>query len=222
GASCPAVDINAACTGFIYGLEMAAGLFALKKAKRILVLAAEALSRIVNWEDRSTCVLFGDGAGAVVLAPGEDLLYLHLTASGDDKLLYAPFQQGNYPGTSQAPLPYLHMDGGEVYKFAVNAILTGIQKALRQAGVEEKDVDHVILHQANLRIIEAAQKKLAIAAGCYHSNIQNVGNLSAASIPVLLDECNRQGLLKNNNLLVLSAFGGGLTTGTALLRWGAH
>lgn len=220
GATCPAVDVNAACTGFMYGMDLASGLLAAGRAKRILMVAAEALSRITNWEDRSTAVLFGDGAGAVVLAPGDDLLYLHLTSQGDDRFLYAPFVSGNFPeGPKESRAPYISMNGGEVYKFAVNAIFTGLQKALDETGLKTEDVKHVLLHQANLRIIEAAQKKLGIPSERYAINIQNVGNLSAASIPVLMDEYNRKGAFADGDLMVLSAFGGGFTTGTAILRW---
>lgn len=220
GASCPALDVNAACSGFVYALDVAAGLFARGKAKKMLLVASEGLSRISDFTDRSTCVLFGDGASAVVLEAGDDLLETRLTSNGWSSPLYAPFPQGNFPGRDNSgPLPYLKMQGQEVYKFAVNAIVQGSAAILEQAGITEDQVDFVFLHQANLRIIEAAQKKLNIPAERYAVNIQEVGNTSSASIPLLLDEYNRAGKLKPGQLLLLNAFGAGLTTGSALLRW---
>ncbi len=220
GATCPAADINAACSGFVYALDVAAGLFARNKAKHVLVVGAEGMSRISDWTDRSTCVLFGDAAGAVVLAPGNDLLDITLTAKGWQEPLYAPYPQGNLPGReNNGSQPYLKMNGQEVYKFAVNAIVNGVQDILAQNNIEAEQVDHVFLHQANIRIIETAQKKLAIPAQRYAVNIQDVGNTSAASIPLLLDARNKSGKIKKGDLVILNAFGAGLTTGTALLRW---
>lgn len=219
GASCPALDINGACSGFLYGLDIAAAILARGGARHVLLLAAEALSHVADWTDRSTCVLFGDGAGAAVLAPGEDLLYSHLTSQGNNQWLYAPFAKGNFPGTPKSPLMAIHMDGGEVYKFAVGAITANITQALAQTGIAPQDVACVLLHQANLRIIDAARKKLDIPPERYAVNIHEVGNMSAASIPVLMDACNRAGQFNPGDILVLSGFGGGLTTGTAVIRW---
>lgn len=219
GASCPAMDVNAACSGFVYGLDMAAALLARGGLRRVLVVAAEGLSRIVDWTDRSTAVLFGDGAGAVVLAPGEDLLYMQLSASGDAEPLYAPYPSGNFPQRAQGPPPYLHMNGQDVYKFAVNAIYTGIRDALAGTGLAAEQIKHVLLHQANYRIIEAACKRLRIPVERCPINIDEIGNVSAATIPVLLDNCNRAGSLAPGDLIILSAFGAGFTTGTCVLRW---
>lgn len=220
GADCPALDVNAACSGFVYALDVAAGLYARKRAKHILVIGAEGMSRISDWNDRSTCVLFGDAAGAVVLAPGNDLLDITLTANGCQEALYAPYPQGNLPGRENADSqPYLKMNGPEVYKFAVNAIVKGVQGILSRNNMEEAQVDHVFLHQANIRIIETAQKKLSIPPQRYAVNIQDVGNTSAASVPLLLDTRNKSGKIKAGDIVILNAFGAGLTTGTALLRW---
>lgn len=219
GANCPALDVNAACSGFIYGLDVAAAFMARGGIRHILVVAAEALSNVTDWTDRSTCVLFGDGAGAAVLAPGDNLLYMHLTSQCNEEVLYTPFVTGNYPGRPQSPPVVIHMDGGEVYKFAVNAINNNIQAAMQKTNLAPDDIDHVLLHQANLRIIDAARRKLGIPHERYAINIEQVGNMSAASIPVLLDQCNKEGRFKDGDILVMGGFGGGLTTGTAVLRW---
>lgn len=222
GATCPALDLNAACSGFIYGLDVAAGLFATGRAKRILMVAAEALSRITDWTDRATCVLFGDAAAAVVLGPGDALQYLSLESMGNWDVLYAPSYSGFKLGQEEGnygPGSYLHMDGQEVYKFAVGAIERGINGALAATGTAAAEVDHVLLHQANLRIIQAAQKKLDIPAERWPTIIQRTGNVSAVSIPLLLDEENRAGHFKRGDTMVFCAFGGGLTAGTALVRW---
>ena len=219
GIQSPAMDLNAACSGFLYGLEVAAGLLALGKAKKILLIAAENLSRILDWNDRSTCVLFGDGAAAIVVEPGKDLLYNHLTSHSRPEVLYAPATKGNCPWQQKREEPFLQMNGGEVYKFAVNAITTGANEAMEKTGYTASQIDHVMLHQANLRIIEAAQKKLGIPAERYGVNIHETGNTSAASIPILLDLYNRSGKLKQNDLILMSGFGAGLVTGPALLRW---
>lgn len=219
GIECPAMDMNAACSGFLYALEIASGLLALGKAKKILLIMAESLSRITDWNDRGTCVLFGDGAAAAVVAPGDDLKYMELNSSSRAEVLYCPAPTGNCPGQNPRPQPYWKMNGGEVYKFAVNAIANGATNAMQQTGMAAEEIDHVMLHQANLRIIEAAQKKLGIPAERYAINIQNTGNISAATIPLLLDQHNREGKLKKGDTILMCGFGAGLTTGTGILRW---
>ncbi len=225
GAQCPALDLNAACSGFLYALDMAAACLA-RGAQKVLVLGAEGLTRFADMTDRSTCVLFGDGAGAVVAGQGDGMPYMKLVSDGQTDMLNIPAASGNMPKV-QTPLredrppAFVHMVGGEVYKFAVRAVAEGITEAMESLGLAPGDIDHVLLHQANLRIIEAAKKKLAIPPERFHINIDRMGNMSAASVPVLLDECNRAGLLHPGELLVLNAFGGGLTIGTAVLRWGS-
>ncbi len=222
-ANCPALDISGACTGFLFGLEMAAGLFA-RGAKHILLIGAEGMSRLANWEDRSTCVLFGDGAGAAVLGAGDALEYIRLHTLPNESVLNLPMPSGNIP-THMAPnrktrgRTFIHMDGKEVYKFAVKAIGDGIQEALENTGLQASDIHHVLLHQANLRIIDAARKKLDIPSERFYVNIDEVGNMSAASVPVLLDKCRREGRFSMGERLILSAFGGGLAYGTAVVRW---
>jgi 3-oxoacyl-[acyl-carrier-protein] synthase-3 len=220
GATCPAMDINAACSGFLYSLDVADGYFARKRVRKVLVVAAEAMSKMADWADRATCVLFGDAAGAVVLGEGEDLLSLRVTASGNDEHLVIPNVQGNSPFSKFEPRdPYVYMNGQEVYKFAVSSICQDLAAVIAEAGLQQEQIHHVLPHQANSRIIEAAKGRLAIPPERYHMNISRFGNTSAASIPALLDECNRAGVLKKGEFLALSAFGGGFTTGACVLRW---
>lgn len=220
GAKCPAYDINAACSGFIYALDAAAGYFARKKAKKVLVIAIEAMSRLADWQDRTTCVLFGDGGGAVVLGEGDDLLSIFLSAQGNADILNIPGHGGNCPfQEKEKEESFLYMNGQEVYKFAVNAICHDLRFVVNEAGITEDDVTYVLPHQANMRIIEAAQHRLGIAKDKYVTTIAQYGNTSAGSIPLILDNLNKSGKLKNGDLLAMSAFGGGLTTGACLLRW---
>ncbi len=219
GASCPAVDVNGACSGFLYGLDVAEGIFARKKARYVLVLAAERLSRILDWTDRSTCVLFGDAAAAVVLGEGDALHFLEVTAHGN-LCLAAPLSSGSCPYTEpDTRKPGLLMKSREVYTFAVGAISSGIEKAAQETGVSTEETDYYFLHQANMRIIETARKKLGLPREKFPVNIQKYGNTSAVSIPLLLDEWNRAGKLKKGQHLVMCAFGAGLTTGTAAIDW---
>jgi 3-oxoacyl-[acyl-carrier-protein] synthase-3 len=220
GATCPAMDISAACSGFVYALDSAAGFFMRKKAKKILVLGAERLSKMLDWEDRGTCVIFADGAGAVVLGQGEHYLSSKLTAKGDDDIIKIPYHIGLSPFfTKEAEKPCINMKGREVFKFAVNAMCTDVKDVLEQADITQEDVAFVISHQANLRIIDSVKRKLDITPEKYCYNIDKYGNTSSASIPIVLDEINRAGKIKDGDYIVFSAFGGGLTTGACVIRW---
>ena len=218
-ANCPAVDVNGACSGFLYALDVADGIFARGKARYVLVLAAERLSRILDWSDRSTCVLFGDAAAAVVLEAGDALHYLEVTARGN-LCLASPLAPGSCPYTEpDTRKPGLLMKNREVYAFAVNTICSSLKKAAEETGISMEETDYFFLHQANLRIIETARKKLGLPEEKFPVNIQKYGNTSSASIPLPLDEWNRAGKLKKGQHLVLCAFGAGLTTGLAALDW---
>lgn len=220
GAKCPAFDVNAACTGFIYALDVASVYFESNRVKKVLVIAADAMSKFVDWSDRATCVLFGDGAGAVVLSKGEGLLSIKLTAKGNSDLLHIKNAPGNSPFSNNIKEDsYVAMNGQEVYKFAISAIVNDITDVIKEAGIEEDDIDFVLPHQANMRIIEGASHRLRIPKEKYYTNLERFGNTSAASIPILLDELNKDKKIKKDNILVLSAFGGGLTTGACVLRW---
>lgn len=220
GATCPAFDVNAACSGFIYALDVADGFFARKKAKRVLVVAAEAISRYLSCEDRSTAVLFGDGAGAVMLGEGDDLLASSLVAKGDETVLNVPNVSSGLPVLNKESVPsHVYMNGQEVFKFAVNAMCRELKNTIHAAGLTENDIDWVLPHQANMRIIDFAKSKLGIPAEKYCINIDHVGNTSAACIPILLDEMNEQGRFKKGDILAMCAFGAGLTSASAVLRW---
>ncbi|MDR1862577.1 MAG: ketoacyl-ACP synthase III [Treponema sp.] len=228
-----AMDITAGCTGFIYALETAAGLMSTGAGrKRVLVIGAEVLSKVTDWDDRGSCVLFGDGAGAAVLertaAPAEGpgkrgLLRTVLGAdgSGADYLMIRrgggrfPFKAGE---TVDKPA-HLEMNGRAVYNFAVKAMTETIEKLLVQEGIAVEDLAWIAPHQANARIVQAAAKRLAIPEEKFFLNIEEYANTSAASIPIALDELNRGGKLRRGDLVLTVGFGGGLTYGGNLIVW---
>ena len=220
GASCAAVDINAACAGFVYALDLADAYMRAGKARRMLIVCAEWMSRIVDWEDRSTCVLFGDGAGAVVVDGGDGLLATRLTSEGDATHLNMYPHSGNSPfAAGGTPMRPLHMNGPEIYRFAVSRSVSDLQAVCKQAGVSEDEIDCFLLHQANKRIINAARARLKQPEEKFPTNVEKRGNTSSASIPILLDEVSRAGRLHAGDLVAMSAFGAGLTTGACVLRW---
>lgn len=220
GAKCPAFDLNAACSGFIYALDVADGYFVRKKVKYVLVVSMDNLSNITNWKDRSTCVLFGDGGAAAVLGEGDDLLAIHLTAAGNDKVLRIPHGENSSPFYEHKPEPaLLQMMGNDVYKFAVTAMPEGIRTVVEEAGLQQSDVNWVIPHQANIRIINTAAAKLDIPRERFFCNINHYGNTSSGSVPIALHEASQAGLLKKGDIIALCAFGGGLTTGSCIIRW---
>lgn len=219
GASCPAFDINAACSGFVYALDIAAGFIERKRAKNVLIVCGESMSRHVDWTDRATCVLFGDGAGAVVLTEGNCLLSIKLTADGNSAVMHIPSGKTGPFEERDTPNPYLYMNGQEVFRFAVTSMKNDIEDVVTSAGKQLSDITYVMPHQANLRIINAAASRLGIDREKILTNIDNYGNTSSASIAILLDESNKNGLLKGGDILVFSAFGGGLTTGACAILW---
>ena len=222
-----ALDISAACSGFIYGLGMADGLIRAGTARTVLLLGAETLSKVVNWQDRNTCVLFGDGAGAVVLRADEGergILSTHLYADGSKgSLLILPGCGSRHPvshAAVDAGLAKMQMNGGnEVFKLAVRAMEDAALTALKQHGLEVSDVDHLITHQANLRIISALGQRLGVPDHKVEVTIRKYGNTSAASIPIALDEAVRAGRVKAGEIVLVCAFGGGLTWASSLIRW---
>jgi len=220
GAICPAMDINAACSAFLYMLDTAAGFFARRRVKKMLVIGAERMSRMLDWEDRSTCVIFGDGAGALLLEEGDSYLASKLFAQGNEHVIKIPNPIGKSPFfLNKQEKPYVHMEGQETFKFAVNAMCADVQEVAARAGIKESDIDHVIPHQANVRIIEAAKKRLNIPPERFYVNIDRYGNTSAASIPIAVDELNRAGKLSRGDIVALCAFGGGLSSAACILRW---
>lgn len=222
GASCPAFDLNAACSGFLYALEVAASFFDAGRAERILIVSAETMSRFTDWSDRATCVLFGDGAGAVLLEKGDGLLSIELHAIGGEEHLRIPAPTGNSPfvtGSKTAKPSYLHMDGQEIYKFAVSNAGSNLESVVRKAGLAFKDIALFLLHQANYRIIDAIIRRLREPKEKFPITVNKYGNISSACIPIMLDEINRSGRLRRGDRLALCAFGAGLTTGACVIQW---
>lgn len=222
-----AFDLSAACSGFIYSLNVARSMIAAGTATNVLVVGVEVLSRITDYTDRSTCVLFGDAAGAVVLTPSDDprrgLLAVAVGADGDmGELLYMPAGGSRLPATHETVerhLHTLHMAGNEVFKIAVRGMETIARQAMSKAGVDISEVDLLIPHQANLRIIDATARRLEVPMEKVLVNIHRYGNTSSASIPVGLDEAARGGRITPGRAVVMVAFGGGITWGAAVVRW---
>ncbi len=217
-----AFDINAACSGFLFALNTADAYFQAGIYQTALIIGVETLSKIIDWSDRSTCVLFGDAAGAVVAKASEKGLVASLQGSDGNggNILICKNRTNNNPYISTGTDPdYLYMDGQEVFKFAVKKEPECIAALLEQAGIRAADVTYYLLHQANFRIISSIARKLKLPLEKFPSNVSHCGNTSAASIPILLDEVHREGKLSEGDLLLLSGFGAGLTWGAALLRW---
>jgi 3-oxoacyl-[acyl-carrier-protein] synthase-3 len=220
---CAAFDVNAACSGFLYALTVADKFIASGAAKTVLVIGAETLTRMLDWNDRSTCVLFGDGAGAVVLkADGETgILSTHMHADGGKKeLLWNPVgvSVGFKPEQERAGVRVL-MTGNEVFKHAVKALDSLVEETLEHNGLDRHQIDWLIPHQANLRIIEATAKRLDMPMDKVVVTVDRHGNTSSGSVPLALDEAVRSGKVQRGQLLLLEAFGGGFTWGSALLRY---
>lgn len=221
GARCPCFDINAACPGFIFGLDIAAGFFARGTVKKALVVSSERMSGLIDWTDRSTCCIFGDGAGAAVLGEGGGYLASELHTQGGNDVIEIPTAWNNSPFYQvQQNKSCVHMKGQETYKFAVTSMVGDIRSVLEKAGISGEQVKAVIPHQANLRIINEASRRLPeIPRERFLVNIDRLGNTSSASEPILLDETARSGLLRPGDYVVLSAFGGGLSSAACVLRW---
>ncbi len=220
GASCPCMDINCACAGFIHALEIAESFHKAGRVNNVLIVCAEEPTRMTDWTDRRTCVLFGDGAGAAVLAPGNNIKSIRLSASSaTDKLWQRRVLHPTPYITKEEHDVPLQMKGQDVFKFAVRAASGDISRTLDDAGVSADDVDHYLLHQANVRIISAVRDHLRQPPKKFHVNIADHGNSSSASCPILLDECRRKGLLKEGDLIAMSAFGAGFVSGAVLFEW---
>ncbi len=221
-----AFDLSAGCSGFVYGLSIAAHLLSAGAYRAALVIGAETLSRITNWTDRNTCVLFGDGAGAVVLQAGENeggvlATVLGADGSGED-LLWLPAGGSRMPASHQTVAEGLHfiqMKGREVFRFAVRAIPAATREVLEEAGLSLADLNLLIPHQANQRIIEAATRALDLPSEAVYSNLERYGNTSAASIPIALSEAVEEGHIQPGDLVVCVGFGAGLTWGATAIRW---
>ena len=220
GATCPCIDINCACAGFIYAVEIAESFYQAGKVRNVLVVSAEEPTRMTDWNDRRTCVLFGDGAGAAVLAPGDNIKCVKLSASSaTDKLWqYRLLHPTPYITKKETDVP-LQMKGQDVFKFAVKAASKDISRVLEETGHGADDVDHYLLHQANIRIINAIQEYLGQPADKFPVNLTDHGNSSSSSCPILLDECSRNGRFSKGDLIAMSAFGAGFVSGAVLFEW---
>jgi 3-oxoacyl-[acyl-carrier-protein] synthase III len=221
-----AFDLSAACAGSLYGLNIA-DKFIRGGAQRVLVIGAELLSRLVDWEDRNTCVLFGDAAGAMVVGPTPDanrgLLSVHLHSDGTSAgLLAIPGGGSKHPQSQDVlaqKLNKIAMSGREVYKYAVSVLPETLQEALKANGMTAADVDHVVSHQANIRIVESVLGKVGIPMQKCWVNLDRYGNTSSASLPISLDEASRAGRLKEGDVVLMMAIGAGIAWGSAVMRW---
>ncbi len=219
---CPAFSVEAACTGFLYGLNIADRFVAGGQARNALVLGAETLSRMVDWTDRSTCVIFGDGAGAAILQPAEQpgIVSCHWGADGHyHDLLYNPYGTSKQRKPEDTQGPYIHMKGNEVFKVAVKTLENVVEETLSANNIDRGDIDWLIPHQANTRIIQATAKRLNMSMDKVILTVQDHGNTSSASVPMALDVAIRDGRVKRGDLLLLESFGGGFTWGSALIRY---
>lgn len=221
-----AFDINVACTGFLYAMTIAEQFIKSGFYKNALIIGTETLTKFLDWQDRNTCVLFGDGAGAAVLErteEGSGILSAYLGADGKNgESLTLPGGGSRMPATYETIDQRQHcikMDGSEVFKFAVRVMGTAALKALEKSNLNIEDIDFLVPHQANIRIIEAAAKRLKLPMEKVYVNLHNYGNMSAASVPVALDEAVKKGCIKKGDTVVLVAFGGGLTWGSSVIKW---
>ncbi len=220
-----AFDLSAACSGFLYAVSVASALVEVGRAKYVVVVAADLLSRITDYTDRSTCVLFGDGAGAVVVGAvpeGRGFLAFDLGSDGSGgKFLYQPAGGSRIPASHEsveAKQHFLKMEGQETFKFAVRAMGASTEKVLEKSGLTRDDIDLLVPHQANIRIIDAAAKRFGVPSEKVAVTIHKYGNTSASSIPIALDEAVREGRVKAGDALIMVGFGGGLTWGAAAVR----
>lgn len=217
-----AFDISAACAGFIFAMNIVEGFFKAGIYKTALIIGAETLSKVTDWSDRGTCVLFGDGAGAAVVTAAESGiigLNMHSNGAKGGVLTCGSRSTGNFLLGKKPELGYMTMEGQEVFKFAVKQVPECIKEVLEETGNTADDIDLFVIHQANYRIIESIAKRLKVDLEKFPVNMEHYGNTSGASVPILLDELNRAGKLKQGDKLVLAGFGAGLTWGAMLLEW---
>ena len=221
-----AFDLSAACSGFVYGSAIACQFIETGMYRRILVIGAETLSKVVDWTDRNTCILFGDGAGAAVYGAVEDGLGVQSFDLGSDgsgaDFLDIPASGSLHPVTHEMldqRMNFIHMDGKAVFRFAVKIMGKTVESSLQKAGMDKEEIDWLVPHQANIRIIQAAAKRLNLSMDRVIVNIGNYGNTSAASIPVALAEAAHAGRFKKGNVLALAGFGAGLTWASCIMKW---
>ncbi len=220
GASCGCIDINCACAGFIYGMDIAEAYYKAGKASHILIVCAEEPSRMCDWNDRNVSVLFGDGCGAAVLGPGDNIKGVKISAQSNTDKLYEKriLEPTPYVNKAEESIP-LQMKGQDVFKFAVKASSGDITYLLDKLGMKPDDVNYYMLHQANIRIINAIRDYMEQPAEKFPTNISDHGNVSSAGCPILLDECRRKGLFRSGDIIAFSAFGAGLISAAAIMEW---
>lgn len=217
-----AFDINAACSGFMFAMNTAYAYIQSGIYQNALVIGAETLSKLMDWNDRSTCVLFGDGAGAAVVKADETGLMKFTQGADGSKgmVLACKNRQNNNPLVQTTTQPdYVYMDGQEVYKFAVSTVPASIRKVLDEAGLDVSDIKYFLLHQANIRIIQSVAKRLKVDLDRFPTTLEHCGNISAASVPILLDEVNKKGMLQRGDKIVMAGFGAGLTWSASVMEW---
>lgn len=220
GAVCPAFDINSACSGFLFALDTAVSFIERGGIRNALVIGAERLSKLVDWSDRSTCVIFGDGAGAVAVTGGDGYLSSKLFTDGGADVIEIPSFGGSSPFyINDLKHPYIFMNGQETFKFAVNRIVGDIKDVTEKAGLSLDDIDFIVPHQANIRIIEFASKRLKIPMEKFAVNIDKYGNTSSASVAIALDGLRKSGRLKKGDKIAMCAFGGGLSSAACIIEW---
>ena len=215
-------DLSAACTGFVFALNTAQAFIQSGVYRTALVVGSDVLSKLIDWKDRGTCVLFGDGAGAVVLRADETGILgfqMHSDGTKGNVLTCGARSNGNFLMNQKPELSYMTMDGQEVFKFAVKRVPEVISQLLEKTGTPIEEIRYFVLHQANYRIIESVAKRLKVGMEKFPANMEYYGNTSGASIPLLLDEMNRAGKLNPGDKIILSGFGGGLTWGATLIQW---
>lgn len=213
-------DVNMGCCGFISALDMADAFFKANKVKKALIVCAESITRLCDWQDRSTCVLFGDAVAAVVLGEGNSMRSIKMSVYPSYENLYITASTGNNPFVEEKfSNDYIAMNGQEVYKLAVSSILKDIHEVLESLGFASNDISFYLMHQANMRIVEAVKSRLGLASEKFPCNIEKYGNTSSASIPLLLDELNKANTITKGDKLLFGAFGAGLSTGVCVLEW---
>ena len=219
-----AFDLNAACSGFVYGVDVARSLMKTNNYKNALVIGSENLSKVINWEDRKTCVLFADGAAAVVLSKSEsegiiDFICKSYGDNGEFLSIGGRDIKNPFMDESISKYQYLDMDGSEIFNFATSSVISSIKDILQKNNMTIDDIDYIVPHQANVRIIEYVAKKLKTSMDKFYMNIDTYGNTSSASIPLALNEMYNKGILQKGQNLLLVGFGGGLTYGSCLIKW---
>ena len=215
------IDLNMGCCGFIFALDVADGYIGSGRAENVLVICAEQISKIVDWNDRSTCVLFGDGAGAAVVRKSDTLTDFSLKTDGNSAPLYINGKSGNCPYRTNTPEDeFLKMNGQEIFKFAVSSITSDIRGILKKNDLPDDDISYYVLHQANLRIINFARVRLKLDDEKVPHNVEHYGNTSSASVAIMLDELNKEDKLKKGDKVVLCAFGAGLARAACVFEWG--